>query len=150
MHILKGYYPNVYRDIKNIRYVVGKIEEPIEFEDDEKVIFAGSCTSWEGEIDGQHVKIESSYRPPTEVDEKKTKPNDMLKRNLLRILVLFKNRKSRYIHLPGCPLSVGDHVHYLSGLGKVGNPNFDSRMIKDVNVAYFKMRSFRFMNRLFG
>lgn len=147
MHIFKGYYPNVYQEMKKVRYVVGKVEGPLPLDSDEKVIFAGDCTSWEGDIDGEHVRIESSYKPPWEVDERKTKSNDMLTRNLKPGLVLFKNRKSRYIHLKGCPVSVADHVHYISGLGKIGNPNFDSRLLLDANIAYWQMRFGRFMNR---
>ncbi len=147
MHIFKGYYPNAYQEMKKVRYVVGKVEGPLHLEDDEKVIFAGDCTSWEGTIDGEHVRIESSYKTPGEVDEKKTKSNDMLIRNLKPGLVLFKNRNSRYIHLKGCPVSVADHVHYISGIGKIGNPNFDSRLLLNANIAYWQMRFSRFMNR---
>ncbi|MBW1783860.1 MAG: hypothetical protein JRL30_24355 [Deltaproteobacteria bacterium] len=147
MHIFKGYYPNVYQEMKKVGYVVGKVEGPLHIEGDEKVIFAGDCTSWEGDMDGEHVKIESSYKTPGEVDERKTKSNDMLIRNLKPGLNLFKNRNSRYIHIKGCPVSVADHVHYISGLGKIGNPNFDSRLFLDARIAYWQMRFGRFMNR---
>lgn len=147
MHIFKGYYPNVYRDIKKIRYVVGEVEGPLELEDDERVLFIGACTKWEGEIDGKKVKIESSYKSTNEVDETKTKSNDMIKKNLGSFLNLFRKRSARYIHLKGCPVSVGDHVHYLSSLGKVGNPNFDRRMVFHVNISYIQMRVRRFINR---
>jgi len=147
MHIFKGYYPTAYEDMKKVRYVVGKVEGPLHLDPGEKVIFAGDCTSWEGEIDGEHVRIESSYRSPSQVDETKTKSNDMLVRNLKPAFVLLKNRKSRYLHLKGCPVSVADHVHYVSGLGKLGNPNFDSRLILDANIAYWQMQWGRFMNR---
>ena len=147
MHIFKGYYPNAYQEMKKVRYVVGKVSGPLDLEDGEKVIFAGDCTSWQGKIDGQNVKIESSYKSPREVDEKKTKSNDMLMKNLKPSFSLFKNRKSRYIHLKGCPVSVADHVHYISSLGKIGNPNFDSRLIMGANIAYWQMRFARFINR---
>ena len=59
--------------MKKIRYVVGKVEGPLDLADDEKVIFAGNCTSWEGEIDGKKVTIEGQYKRPHEVDETKDK-----------------------------------------------------------------------------
>ncbi len=148
MHIFKSYYPNVLQDIKKIHYVVGKVEGPLDIKEDERVIFAGKCTQWEGTIHGRHVKIDSSYKPPHEVDEKKTRSNDMVKKNLMSILDLFINRKSGYIHLKGCPVSVGDHVHYVSSLGKIGNPNFDRRMFVGVNIAYWQMLFFRMLNKL--
>jgi uncharacterized protein (DUF362 family) len=81
MHIFKGYYPNVNREMKKVRYIVGKVDEPLDLDPDEKVIFAGNCTSWSGTINGKDVRIESSYKPPAEVNEQNTKSNDMLLHN---------------------------------------------------------------------
>ena len=150
MHIFKGYYPNVNREMKKVRYVVGKIDEPLELGEDERVIFVGDCTRWEGRINGGHVKIESSYKPPREVDERKTKSNDMLLKTWKTLWSCFKQKNSRYIHAKGCPVSVGDHVHYLSAIAKIKNVNFDPRMLIPLNVAYWKMRTNRALNRLVG
>ncbi len=150
MHIFKGYYPKVNKEMKRVRYVVGKIDEPLELEEDEKVIFAGDCTSWEGRINGDHVEIESSYKSSKEVDERKTKSNDMLSKTFKTLYRCFKQKSSRYIHAKGCPVSVGDHVHYLSAIAKIKNVNFDPRMLLPLNVAYWKMRTNRALNRLFG
>jgi uncharacterized protein (DUF362 family) len=150
MHIFKAYYENVYTDMKKIHYVVGQVEGPLDIADDERVIFAGDCTRWEGEIDGEHVKIEPVYKSPHEVNEAHAKGNDMLFKNVLSLFKLAKKRKAKWIHMTGCPASVGDHVHYVSSLGKVGNPNFDSRMIVGVNVAYMIMRFKRFMAKFFS
>jgi uncharacterized protein (DUF362 family) len=147
MHVLKAYYPNVYTEMKKIHYVVGKVDGPLDIEDDEKVLFVGDCTSWEGEIDGKPVKIESSYKTPKEVDEKKTKSNDMLLKTVKTLFNCFLKRNRRYIHVKGCTVSVGDHVHYFSVFGKTGNPNFDPRMVIPLNIAYYKMRIMRFLNR---
>jgi len=150
MHIFKGYYPNVNKEMKKVRYIVGKIDEPLELEEDEKVIFAGNCTSWEGRINGDPVKIESSYKPPQEVDERKTKSNDLLLKTWKTLWSCFTQKNSRYIHAKGCPVSVGDHVHYLSAIAKIKNVNFDPRMLIPLNVAYWKMRTNRALNRLVG
>jgi hypothetical protein len=56
-------------------------------------------------------------------------------------------RSSRYIHARGCPLSVAQHVNYLSAMAKIKNPNFDSRLLIPINIAYWQMRFFRFLNR---
>ncbi len=146
MHVLKAYYPNVYTEMKKIHYVVGKVDGPLDIEDNEKVLFVGDCTSWEGEIDGKPVKIESSYKPPKEVDEKKTKSNDMLLKTVKTIFNCLLKRNRRYVHVKGCTVSVGDHVHYFSVFGKTGNPNFDPRMVIPLNIAYYKMRFMRFLN----
>ena len=150
MHIFKGYYPNVHQEMKRVRYVVGSLEEPLELNEDERVIFAGNCTSWEGRISDQNVKIESNYKAKREVDARKTKSNDMLLRAFSALWRCFKNRSSPYIHAKGCPVSVADHVHYLSSIGKMGNVNFDPRMLIPLNIAYWQMRFYRFLGRFFG
>jgi uncharacterized protein (DUF362 family) len=148
MHIYQAYDPNVGHRMKKICYVVGKVEGPLNLAEDERVIFAGSCTSWEGEIDGRQVKIESSYLPPGQVDESKTKSNDLLLKTWKTLWSCFRQRRSRYLHARGCTISVGDHVHYLSAIGKIANLNFDPQMAIPLNLAYWKMRGRRLLNRI--
>jgi uncharacterized protein (DUF362 family) len=150
MHIFRAFYPDVDKDMKKVRYVVGRVEGPLELEPDEKVIFAGACTSWEGKINGKDVRIESDYKTTREVDENKTPSNDMLLKTTKTLFNCIKSTNSRYIHVKGCPISVADHIHYLAAVAKIGNVNFDSRLIVPVNVAYWQMRSKRFLNRIFG
>lgn len=150
MNIFRGFYPNVDKEMKKIRYVIGKVEGPLDLDEDERVIFAGSCTSWQGKIDGQEVKIESSYKRPQDVDEKKTRSNDMILKNIKTLWHCFRNRSSRYIHAKGCTLSVAENVNYISSMAKIGNPNLDARLLIPVNIAYWQMRAGRFLNRIFG
>jgi uncharacterized protein (DUF362 family) len=150
VHIYRGFDPDVEKEMKKVRYVVGKIEGPLDLDEDERVLFAGNCTSWEGEIDGKSVKIEGSYRTVADVDETKTKSNDMILKTLSNLWLCFKNRSSRYVHAKGCTLSVAEHVNYLSALGKISNPNFYPRLVVPINIAYWQMRLNRFLNRFFG
>ncbi len=150
MHILKAYDPNLTREMDKVRYVVGKVDRPLELEENERVIFAGNCTSWKGEIDGKNVTIQSSYNPPEAIDERKTDSNDMLLKTFKTLWTCFKHRNSRYIHAKGCTISVGDHVHYLSTIAKIKNVNFDFKMAMPVNIAYWRMRLNRLLNRIFG
>ena len=150
MHIFKAYYPNVETEMKKIHYVVGKISGPLDLKKDEKMIFMGDCTSWEGKIDDEYVKIQSSYKNPQEVDENKTKSNDMLLKTIKTLWACFKSRKKRYMHLKGCTVSVGDHVHCISFLGKSGNPNFDSRIVIPFCVDYCRMHFMRILNKFFN
>jgi hypothetical protein len=150
VHLFKAYYPNVLSEMKKVRYVVGKVDGPLDLEEDERVIFAGDCTSWEGTIRGEPVKIKSSYRPPSQVDENKTKSNDMLLKTIKTLWNCFRNRNATYIQAKGCTVSVGDHVHYLSAVGRINNLNFDSRLMIPLNLAYWRMRAGRTLNRLVG
>jgi uncharacterized protein (DUF362 family) len=149
MHIFRGFNPDVEKSMKRIHYVVGHVDGPLDIREDERVIFAGDCTSWEGRINGRTVSIKSSYTPRWKRDVTKTKSNDMLLKILSSLLLCWRQRGSKYLHVKGCPISVAEHVNYLSSIGDMPNPNFDARMIIPVNVAYWQMRINRFLNRLF-
>lgn len=150
IHIFKMYFPDVLQRLRKVRYVVGKVEGPLNLAPDERVIFAGDCTSWEGEIGGQHVKIESSYKTTSQVTPDNMPPTDMVIRIFGSILHCLVNTNSRYIHAKGCPLSVASHVNYLSSLGKIKNVTFDTRNLIPINVAYLQMRAHRLYHKLFG
>jgi len=147
MHILRGFYHDVDRRMGKVRYVVGKVEGPLQLADGEKVIFAGDCTGWHGRLDGREVRIESRYRRPQDVDERRTKSNDMLLKTAQALHGCFRNRKSRYLHAGGCPVSVAEHVHYIAAVAGVKNVNFNPRIAIPVNVAYWQMRAKRCLNR---
>jgi uncharacterized protein (DUF362 family) len=146
MHIFRAFYPEIEKEMGKVRYVVGKVEGPLNLEEGEKVLFAGDCTSWEGEIDGEHVKIESAYKTTSEVDEKKAKSNDLQLKIISASLHTLFNKK-RYIHLKGCPTSVAQHVNYLSSIAKIPNVNFDPRLVFGVNAAYYKMQFMKILNK---
>ena len=82
MHIFKQYYPDVHQEMKKVRYVVGKVEGPLNLAADERAIFAGDCTSWEGDINGQGVKIGTCYKTTADVDAEKTESNEALAKPL--------------------------------------------------------------------
>jgi len=147
MHIFRAFYPDIETKMGKIRYVVGKVEGPLNLAEGEKVIFAGDCTSWEGEIDGEHVKIENRYKTTSEVDEKKAKSNDLQLKIASATLHGMLNRK-RYIRIKGCPTSVAQNVNYLSSMAKIPNINFDPRLVFGVNAGYYQMRFKRFVNQI--
>ena len=62
------------------------------------------------------------------MDESKTKSNDLLLKTWKTLWSCFRQRRSRYLHARGCTISVGDHVHYLSAIGKIANLNLFSAL----------------------
>ena len=147
VHIFRVFDPDVDQKMKKVRYVVGKVDGPLNLAAEERVIFAGSCTGWEGKIDGRPVKIQSSYKTVTQVNANRTASNDMLLKSATAIVHSLLKKPSRFIHARGCPLSVAQHVNYLSALAKIKNPNFYPSLLIPVNLAYWQMRFFRFLNR---
>jgi len=146
MNIAKSIQPSVLTDMKKVRYVVGEVQGELDLEEDEKAIFAGDCTSYVGKINGLNVNIKSNYRTSKEVDETKTRSNDLLKKTFQTLIHINKNRNKRYIHVKGCPVNVPEHIHFLSGLGGFKNFNFDRRILLPINIAYWNMRFHRFLN----
>ena len=65
MHIFRGFNPEVDNEMQKVHHVVGQVDKPLALNGAEKVIFAGSCTRWEGDINGKHVKIEGDYKTTT-------------------------------------------------------------------------------------
>jgi uncharacterized protein (DUF362 family) len=147
IHILRSLDPDVGRKMQKVRYVVGRVDGPLNLENDERVIFAGDCTSWQGQIDGKAVSIEPTYKTTAEVNVEKTASNDMLLKTISTIVHAFLKRSYRHIHMRGCPVSVAQHVNYVAFLSKIKNPLFYGRLLFPVVKAYFLMRFFRFMNR---
>ena len=150
MHMFKAYYPDVEERMKKVRYVIGKVEGPLDLAPDDRVLFAGDCTSWYGSINGEKVEISGRYRTTADKDARKTKSNDMLLRILGAKLHSWMNRSKRHVYAKGCPVSVGQHVTYLSALGKIPDVNFDRRTMIPVNLAYWRMRLGRLYHRFLG
>jgi len=150
MHIFRGLDPEVDQKMKKIHYVVGKVEGPLDLAEDEKVIFAGDCTCWEGDLNGKKVSIKSHYQKPSQVNEAKTKTNDMLVKLISTFFNAYRNIASGYLHARGCTLSVAEHVNYLSVLAGIKNPHFDPRLFIGLTITYVQMRFKRFFNRLVG
>ena len=81
----------------------------------------------------------------------KTRSNDMLLKILGSLWLCLRERGSKYLRVKGCPISVAEHVNYLASTGEIPNPNFDPRVVFQVNMAYWQMRINRFKNnRLVG
>jgi len=147
VHIFRGIDPDIDQKMKKVHYVVGKINGPLNLADGERVLFAGNCTSWEGKIDGKSVKIQSSYKTVDQLNANQTASNDLLLKTATAIINSLFKKSSRFMHAKGCPLSVAQHVNYLSALAKIKNPNFHQSLLIPVNLAYWQMRFFRFLNR---
>ena len=150
VHIVKAATLEEYSRMKKIHYVFGQVDGPLEEREGETVVFAGDCARWSGALGGKPVEIKSRYVTASKVDEDKTASNDMLLKTLRTVLRCLGVGKKPYLRATGCPVSVGDHVHYLAFLGKIPNPNFDRRILFKINVTYLKMRFMRLWHRIFG
>lgn len=147
MHIFRGFNPDVGQQMRKLRYVVGRVDQPLDLDENERVIFAGDCTRWQGKIDKKAVNVKGGYKTVSEVNVKKTASNDMLLKTVSALVHALKKKSSRYLHARGCPVSVAQHVNYIAAVANIKNPIFDRRLLFPVILAYMQMRFFRFLNR---
>jgi uncharacterized protein (DUF362 family) len=150
MHIFRGFRPEVDQEMKKIRYVVGRTNENLNVAEDEKILFAGDCTEWKGEVDGKEVKINGVYKTTKDVGPKGTKSGDLIMTFVKSMWNCLKSRNSRYLRAGGCPISVAEHVNYIASLTKIPNPNLDLMLVIPVNMAYIQMRFSRIFHKVFG
>ena len=149
IHIYKTTQPNILKELKKIHYVVGQIEGDLDIKNGEKVLFVGNCTGFKGKINGHDIAIDSTYKTAKLINERHTKSNDMLKRTYIALKNVLVNRNKKYLRAYGCPVSVGDHVHYISSLGGVRNMNLHAELVIGVNLAYLKMRIKKMFNKIY-
>lgn len=150
IHIFQSYQPDFWEKLGKVRFVVGRIEGDLDLEPDERAVFAGDCTSFNGRLNGRPVKIEPTYRTTGLVDINHTRTGDMLVKITTSLLRCLKGMGKPYVHAPGCPVSVAEQVNYLSFLGKVGNLNFDLRTMPSIIRLYLTMRTARVVNMVKG
>jgi uncharacterized protein (DUF362 family) len=154
MYLFRRVMPGSEDEMKPIRYVVGKVDGPLDLADGEKVLFVGDCTSWRGEIDGESVNIESRYTTNSELDPRGLQSVDPI-REIFRFTGKTAGRGGkRWFRLTGCPVSQAEQQEYIALLGEIDNVGAHKELLAgkstNVYVDYLKMRANRAWNHLFG
>ncbi len=139
VHIHEEFTPACLSAMQRIHYVVGDVRQPLEIDDDEWVVFAGDCTRFDGEIDGERVRIVPTYRSPGRVSVHHTRSNDLLLKLAASFAECYTTGRRRFLHVTGCPVSVAVHVNTLSIIGGLSNPNLSPRLIAPYVGSYLAM-----------
>ena len=121
--------------------VIGQYDGPIDAKKGEKVVFIGDCTTFNGEIAGELVQIESQYIDRSQKDPLDAEYGDIFKKMWtvgrdLRVL-----KKSDVVRLSGCPVSVAEQVLALVRIGGLKNPYFDLKQAVPFTSAYLSWRT---------
>lgn len=130
--------------------VFGNYKGEIDAKDDEKVIFIGDCSVFDGKISGKDVAFESAY-----VDRSKKSPYDAENSDIFRKMLSvekmwFQKRNDQVIRLLGCPVSVAEQVLLLVKLGKLKNPYFEPSEVVNFSNCYFSSKTKMAIERLTG
>lgn len=154
IHLFRRVQPDIEEKMMPIRFVVGKVEGPLDLAEGEKALFVGNCTSWQGEIDGEQVSVESHYTTNSEVDPRGLQSADAI-REIFRFIGKTAGRKNRrWMRLEGCPVSQAEQQDHLAFLGEVDNPAASKELLTgktfNIYLDYLKMRTNRLFHHLFG
>lgn len=140
IEILRRFDPETDQKMPPLHIVFGAYRGPIEAKPGEKVVFIGDCASWQGEIAGEFVSIDSLYRDRSTKDPYHAVHDDIYKKMATVTYRMFKARNKSYVRLRGCPVSVAEQVLALVNLSGVKNPYLDRNNVISFNKAYLGWR----------
>lgn len=130
--------------------VFGAYEGEIDAKDGERVVFIGDCATFNGKINGQDTRIESSYVDRSTKNIYEAESGDIFAKLASMNWKMLKHRRDQVIKLAGCPVSVAEQVLLLVSIGKLKNPYFDPSQIVAFNHCYFSSRTRSAIKRLSG
>ncbi|MBW2528407.1 MAG: DUF362 domain-containing protein [Deltaproteobacteria bacterium] len=122
--IVSLFEPDAEQTMRKVTLVFGAYQGDLELEPGEKVAFIGDCCRWEGELDGEPVKIDSCYTQRRHRDPHTASMTDIYIKMARFYETVLANRNKPYVRIPGCPVSVAEVVLTLVSLGKTKNPYF--------------------------
>jgi uncharacterized protein (DUF362 family) len=150
IEVLRLYDKQCDSKLPKIHMVFGDYKGQLDIKYGEKVIFVGDCCKWEGKIDGNLVKIENLYKHRAGLDPYSAKHQDVYGRMIKMARKLSAAKKSPWVRLEGCPVSIGELILLLAELGNIQNPYFDKRQMVGFNAAYLRWRGSSAWKRIMG
>ena len=140
IEILRRFDPETDRKMPHLHIVFGAYRGPIDAKPGEKVLFIGDCTSWQGEIAGEFVSVDSLYQDRSTKDPHHAVHEDLYKKMAIVTYRMFKAKNKSHVRLRGCPVSVAEHVLALVNLSGAKNPYLDRKNVIKFNRAYLGWR----------
>ena len=102
--------------------VFGNYQGPLEVGEGEQVVFIGDCATWEGKIGKELVSIKNLYKTRDTLDPHTIKAQDMLAKIMKTNKLIKDSKKTGYLRLTGCPVSVAEQLIALVQLSGVKDP----------------------------
>lgn len=126
--------------------VFGDYKGTIDAKEGEKVVFIGDCASFEGNIAGNLVQIQSKYVDRSHKNPLEAKADDIFVKMGKMTKKLWN--ADNVVRMEGCPVSVAEQVLLLVKLGKLNNPYFDMEQAAPFVSSYFGWRMHELMRRM--
>lgn len=150
IEILRLFDPLTDEKMPRIHIIFGAYEGPIDAKPGETVVFIGDCATWQGELRGDRVNIDSLYVDRSEKSPHEATADDIFKKVGAMTWKFMGHDEGDVIRLAGCPVSVAENVLALVKLGKLKNPYFDPGQAIPFANAYFSWRTRKALNALQG
>ena len=150
IEIIRTTDPKVDETMKPLHVVFGQYDGPIDAKPGEKVLFFGDCTAWRGKLDGQTVEAPNEYERAPQNAPHHAKFLDVMFKMVLVFINVFRNRGESHIKVKGCPVSVAEHVLYISRCAGTKNPYFDPRIVVPFFLSWVTHYTVVFFKRLMG
>ncbi len=151
IEIIRQFDASCDEKMPRMHVVFGAYDGPIPAKPGERVVFIGDCATFEGDIGGKLVRIESLYKDRSTKDPHTIKHDDIyVKMATVAKKVADAARTKSPIRLTGCPVSVMEQVLLLISVSRVKNPILDPENAWRFNKAYVQWRGTAAAQRLRG
>jgi uncharacterized protein (DUF362 family) len=140
IEILRQYDAECDDKLPRMHVVFGDYQGPIHAAPGEKIVFIGDCAQYEGEVNGQLIKVESLYRDRAESDPYEATHDDIYKKMYTVNRQVARAKKEPYLRLEGCPVSVAEQALALVSLGTMKNPYLSPGEAVRFNKGYLAWR----------
>jgi uncharacterized protein (DUF362 family) len=126
--IVERLQPNARHESKPMHLVYGAYQGEISPPPGERVVFIGDCARWKGKLDGQDVDIPYLYKERGTIMPERARAQDLPAKIWKSVRERWLHRKSPYVRIRGCPVSVAENALLLAAIGGTKNPYWDMRM----------------------
>lgn len=150
IEILRVYDKATDEKIPPVHVVFGRYDGEIPAKPGEKVAFIGDCAQFNGKIAGKRVRVPNLYVDRSRHDPHHAKHPDIYAKMYQMSKRLWRSRKTDFIRIRGCPVSVAEQVLMLVGLCGLKNPYFDKEMSVAFTSCYLSWRGKMVLKRLMG
>ena len=148
IEILRLYDAQADAKLPSTHVVFGRYEGPLHVAEGERVVFVGDCAEFKGEIGGELVQIESTYRDRSTLNPRVAKAEDIF----YKMIKMYRQTsgQEKVLTIRGCPVSVAEQVLLLVRLGGLKNPYLDPQQALSFTSCYLSWRARQLLRRAFG
>ena len=122
VEMIKLAQPDVYHEVLPLHVVFGAYKGEIRAQPGEPVLFLGDCTTWQGVICGQDMRVPFCYTPRQQLNPYQMTHKDVPATLASTINQIRQSRGWPALRVKGCPVSTWENVLLVSRLGKTKNP----------------------------